>query len=544
MDEILSPSCMSPEDLRQFLQPGFDPEAKRRAVNEGRLLAKGLPVSPGVTSGRIKLHADDAEAWVHRYGKGNPEGRVILVREIKPEDIRGIMAATGILTATCDASSHTALVSQQLGKVCIVGCNVLNTDYAKGTISVEEKVLKEGDWLSIDGYSGEVFAGQLPIRTPDVIDVLLAKSMRPEQSIVYQQFAEIMSWADSHRKLRVRANADLPRQAEAAIAFGAEGIGLCRTEHMFFDHIEPMREMILARTPEQRRQALLQLLPYQKAQFAEMFRAVQGRPVAIRTLDPPLHEFLPHDAEGQREVAAKMGVEPEVIAECVKALYEFNPMLGFRGCRLGIVYPEITAMQCRAIFEAASKVHREGTPVEPEIMIPMMSWPAELRAQARIVHETAKDVFQETGVVIRYLVGAMIELPRACLVADKIAQEAQFFTFSTNDLTQTCLGMSRDDYGNFIRHYTQHGILSRDPFQTIDQDGVGALIRLAVERGRAMRPDLKIGICGEHGSDPDTIRFCHDIGLDYVSAAPFRVPTARLAAGQAAFHTKGVASGA
>src|SRR5271166_3308015 len=345
-----------------------------------------------------------------------------------------------------------------------------------------------------------------------------------------------MEWADAARKLKIRTNADKPDQAAQAIAFGAEGIGLCRTEHMFFDHIREMREMILAETPEDRKKALAKLLPFQREDFEGLFRAMKGYPVTIRTLDPPLHEFLPHDPKGQAEIAKQLGVKPEIVAERVKSLHEFNPMLGFRGCRLGIVYPEITEMQARAIFEAACNVAKEGTKVEPEVMIPLVGFLPELKAQAKIVRETAEKVFAEKGMKVPYLVGTMIELPRACVVADQIAQEAEFFSFGTNDLTQTGLGMSRDDYGSFIRVYLENDLIPRDPFQTIDFDGVGGLMRIGVEKGRSTRKDLKIGICGEHGGDPDSVKFCHKIGLNYVSCSPFRVPIARLAAAQAALE--------
>jgi pyruvate,orthophosphate dikinase len=535
-EEALSASRIPPDDLNQLLQPIFDPEAKRKAIAEGRLLAKGINAGPGAATGRIKFHAEDAEAWLQKH-KGTPDGHVILVRrETSPEDIRGMQVANGILTAFGGASSHAALVSRQMGKVCIVGCGALNIDYAKGTMAVGNKVLKDGDWISIDGFTGEVLAGQVATKPSEVVQVLIEKTLRPEQSKVYQQYAELMKWADEYRKLGVRTNADLPGQASQAVAFGAGGIGLCRTEHMFFDHIEPMREMILAQTPEARKQALDKLLPYQRQDFEGLFKAMNGLPVTIRTLDPPLHEFLPHNAKGQEEVAAKLGVTPQLIAERVKALHEFNPMLGFRGCRLGIVYPEITEMQCRALFEAACNVHKAGSKVAPEIMIPLVGFLPELKAQAKIVHETAQKVFAEKGVNVPYLVGTMIELPRACVVADQIAKEAQFFSFGTNDLTQTTLGMSRDDYGSFIRYYIEHDIVHRDPFQSIDVDGVGGLMRIGVEKGRSTRQDLKVGICGEHGGDPDTVKFCHKIGLNYVSCSPFRVPIARLAAAQAALQ--------
>jgi pyruvate,orthophosphate dikinase len=377
--------------------------------------------------------------------------------------------------------------------------------------------------------------------------------MKPAESRVYQQFEKLMNWADQARgTFKIRTNADKPDQATQAIAFGAEGIGLCRTEHMFFDHIKEMREMILASSAEDRKKALAKLLPHQRADFEGLFKAMKGYPVTIRTLDPPLHEFLPHDDKGQAEMAREMGVSKEVIAERVKALHEFNPMLGFRGCRLGIVYPEITEMQARAIFEAACHVQQSGMNVEPEIMIPLVGFLTELKAQARIVRETAEKVFAEKGVKVKYLVGTMIELPRACVVADQIAREAEFFSFGTNDLTQTGLGMSRDDYGSFIKVYmdppkvkndrgeevTPPEVLHKDPFQVIDFDGIGGLMKLGVEKGRTTRNDLKIGICGEHGGEPDSVKFCYKIGLNYVSCSPYRVPIARLAAAQAALERK------
>jgi pyruvate,orthophosphate dikinase len=544
--EALSAGRIPPDDLNQLLQPIFDPEAKRKAVAEGRLLAKGINAGPGAATGRIKFHADEAEEWVHKHGKGTKDGRVILVRrETSPEDIRGMQAADGILTAFGGASSHAALVSRQMGKVCIVGCGALNIDYGKGQMTVGNKVLQDGDWISIDGFTGEVIEGQVATKPSEVVQVLIDKTLNPEQSKVYQQYHELMIWADEVRKLRVRTNADKPKEAEQAVLFGAEGIGLCRTEHMFFEgkdkaegaaRITAMREMILANDTEARRKALAKLLPYQRDDFAGLFKAMQGRPVTIRTLDPPLHEFLPHEPEGQQAVAKQMGVSTEVIERRVKELHELNPMLGFRGCRLGIVFPEITEMQSRAIFEAACDVQKAGTKVEPEVMIPLVGFLPELKAQAKIVRETAEKVFAEKGVKVNYLVGTMIELPRACVVADQIAKEAEFFSFGTNDLTQTTLGMSRDDYGKFIRQYLEADLIAKDPFQTIDADGVGGLMREGVQKGRATRPDLKIGICGEHGGDPDTVKFCHKIGLNYVSCSPFRVPIARLAAAQAALE--------
>ncbi len=525
-EEALSAGRIPPDDLNQLLQPIFDPAAKRTA----KVIAKGINAGPGAATGKIKFFAEEAEHYVHHHGKG-----VILVRrETSPEDLRGMQAADGILTAFGGASSHAALVSRQMGKVCVVGCQDLQIDYSARTVTVKGVTLKENDYISVDGFTGEVMQGKVATKPSEVMQVLVSKTMKPEESRVYQQFAKLMEWADSVRTLKIRTNADKPDQAEQAIAFGAEGIGLCRTEHMFFDHIKEMREMILADSPQDRARALDKLLPFQRADFEGLFKAMKGFPVTIRTLDPPLHEFLPHDAKGQDEMAEELGVNRNVIAERVKSLHEFNPMLGFRGCRLGIVYPEITAMQARAIFEAACNVKKAGIDVHPEIMIPLVGFLPELKAQAKLVHDAAAKVFAEKGMQVDYQVGTMIELPRAAICADQIAKEAQFFSFGTNDLTQTGLGMSRDDYGTFIRHYLESDIVPKDPFQTIDFDGIGGLMQIGVERGRKTRSDLKIGICGEHGGDPDSVKFCHKIGLNYVSCSPFRVPIARLAAAQAA----------
>jgi pyruvate,orthophosphate dikinase len=531
-EEAMSAGRIPPDDLNQLLQPIFDPDAKRKA----KVIAKGINAGPGAASGKIKFFADDAEHHVRTKKES-----VILVRlETSPEDIRGMQAADGILTARGGASSHAALVSRQMGKVCVVGCHDLEVDYRARTVTVKGKVYKEDDFLSVDGFSGEVMEGRVATKPSEVVQVLISKTMKPADSKVYQQFEKLMQWADGARKLKIRTNADEPEQAATAIAFGAQGIGLCRTEHMFFkgDRIKAMREMILAETTEDRKKALAKLLPYQRDDFHGIFKAMNGYPVTIRTLDPPLHEFLPHDDKGQVEVAKELGVSKEKVAERVKALHEFNPMLGFRGCRLGIVYPEITEMQARAILEAACDAAKEGVKVEPEIMIPLVGFVTELKAQAKIVRDTAEKVFAEKGVKVPYLVGTMIELPRACIRADQIAKEAEFFSFGTNDLTQTGLGMSRDDYGSFIRHYTETDVLPKDPFQVIDFDGVGGLMELGVERGRKTRGDLKIGICGEHGGEPDSVKFCHRIGLNYVSCSPFRVPIARLAAAQAALQEK------
>jgi pyruvate,orthophosphate dikinase len=581
-EEAMSAKFIPPGDLDQLLQPLFDVDAKRKAGEKGQFLAKGINAGPGAASGKIVFFADDAEAMVHK----NPNEKLILVRrETSPEDLRGMQAAVGILTAFGGASSHAALVSRQMGKVCVVGCSPLIIDYDRKTLSVKDReglVLKEGDWISIDGFTGEVLQGQIATKPSEVVQVLISKTMKPEQSEVYRNFEQLMKWADEARKLKIRTNADKPDQALQAVAFGAEGIGLCRTEHMFFDHIVEFRRMILARddaeknkarsergfvsvfvngdydakikvkrekkqgdktvvvTSEEpiitdREKALLPMLEFQRKDFEGIFRAMKGFPVTIRTLDPPLHEFLPHEEAGQKEAAKALGVSAADVAERVKQLHEFNPMLGFRGCRLGLVYPEITAMQARAILEAACNVKKEGIDVHPEIMIPLVAFPSELKSQGKLVHEIAEKVMAEKGVKVNYQVGTMIELPRACIAAEKIVKEggAQFFSFGTNDLTQTGLGMSRDDYGPFIRAYMENDLVPRDPFQVIDFDGVGGLMELGVERGRKGDPNLKIGICGEHGGEPDSVKFCHKIGLNYVSCSPFRVPIARLAAAQA-----------
>jgi len=397
--------------------------------------------------------------------------------------------------------------------------------------------VREGDFISIDGSTGDVYLGQIATTPSEVVQVLVDGTLDPGAAAVYQLYAQLMKWADKVRRLRVRANADQPDQCANAVAFGAEGVGLCRTEHMFFGEgkIGPMQETILATTAEERRAALAKLLPLQRADFAGIFRVMNGRPVTIRTLDPPLHEFLPHDEAGQRELAGELGIPYERVRDRVASLHEFNPMLGFRGCRLGIVHPEITEMQARAIFEAAAQVRREGVAVEPEVMIPLVGHVKELVLQADIVRRAAAEVMQETGVRFRYLVGTMIEVPRGALTADRIAEHAEFFSFGTNDLTQMTYGFSRDDAeGKFLLQYVERGILPNNPFQVLDREGVGKLVRLATERGRATRPDLKVGICGEHGGDPASIAFCHEVGLNYVSCSPFRVPVARLAAAQAA----------
>jgi len=524
---------VEPERLNELLRPVFDPAQKGLAVKNGRLLTKGLNAGPGAATGRIAFHADDAEAMA---AEGH---RVILVRiETSPEDIRGMAAADGILTARGGMTSHAALVGRQMGKVCVVGCEALQIDYAKREVRIEGKstVLRERDAISIDGFSGEVLQGEIPTKPSEVVQVIVDKSLAAKDAPTYRMYEQLMTWADDVRRLGIRANADLPEQCAQAVAFGAEGVGLTRTEHMFFGEgkIGPMREMILAETLEERRAALAKLLPVQRADFAGIFRVLRGRPVTVRLIDPPLHEFLPHDEAGQQQVADDLGVSVERVRARVAALHEFNPMLGFRGCRLGIVHPEITEMQVRAIFEAAVAVKRDGIPVKPEVMIPLVGHVKELRLQTDVVRRVAADVARETGVKIPYLVGTMIEVPRGALTADEIATVAEFFSFGTNDLTQTTLGVSRDDAARFLGPYVaDFEIYPRDPFEAVDQGGVGQLMRIATERGRRTKRSLKIGICGEHGGEASSVRFCHEIDLDYVSCSPFRVPIARLAAAQA-----------
>jgi pyruvate,orthophosphate dikinase len=529
---------IEPEQLNQLLRPTFRPADKERAVREGRFLARGLNAGPGAASGRIHFNAEDAEAAA---GRGEP---VMLVRiETSPEDIRGMAAAEGILTARGGMTSHAALVARQMGKVCVAGCEALLIDYRARELRVGERetVLREGDDLSIDGTTGEVFRGAIATEPSEVVRVLVERSLDPADSPLYRQYSQIMAWADRERRLAVRANADQPDQSANAVAFGAEGIGLCRTEHMFFGEgkIGPMREVILAETSEERRAALARLLPLQRADFEGIFRVMGGRPVTIRTLDPPLHEFLPHDGAGQAALAAEMGIPVERIRARVEALGEINPMLGFRGCRLGILFPEITEMQARAIFEAAAATEKAGTAVEPEVMIPLVGHVKELDLQARVVRRVAEEVLSATRASFKYSVGTMIEVPRGALTADEIAAVAEFFSFGTNDLTQTTLGVSRDDAARFLVPYVDRfEIYARDPFEAIDERGVGELMKIAVEKGRRSRPKIKLGICGEHGGEPASVRFCHRLGLDYVSCSPFRVPIARLAAAQAALGSR------
>jgi pyruvate,orthophosphate dikinase len=517
------------DQLDQVLAPVFD----RKAVKAAKCIAKGLPAGPGAASGKIYLNADRAAAAA---AKGE---KVLLVRnETTPEDLRGMIAAEGILTAKGGVSSHAALVARQMGKVCVCGAGALQIDYSAKTMAVNGDRFKEGDFLSISGTAGEVYPGELRTAASEIVQVLVEKSLTSKESVTYQMFKQLMDWCAKVSKLQVRTNADTPEQTENAIAFGASGIGLCRTEHMFFEgnRIDAMREMILADNLEDRKKALAKILPYQKGDFVGIFKALKGLPATIRFLDPPLHEFLPHEDKAQQDLAAKMGVPVEKIKQRVKELHEFNPMLGFRGCRLGIVYSEISEMQARAVFEAAAEVQKSGIKVKPEVMIPLVGFKKELDLQVEVVHRVAKEVMAEQKVKLDYLAGTMIEVPRGALTADEIAQTAEFFSFGTNDLTQTCLGMSRDDSGSFLPPYTELEIVKKNPFATIDQAGVGQLMRMAVEKGRSTRKDIKLGICGEHGGDPESVKFCHRLGLNYVSCSPYRVPVARLAAAQAALE--------
>jgi pyruvate,orthophosphate dikinase len=515
------------DQLEQLLAPVFDAgDVKNAAV-----VATGLAAGPGAASGRIYLNADRAVTAAARGEK------VLLVRvETSPEDLRGMIAAEGILTARGGVSSHAALVARQMGKVCVCGAAAIEVDYQARTATVDGTVFKEGDWLSIDGTIGAVYAGEVKTAPSEIVAALIDNDEAARRTDKFRDFQQLMKWCDKATRMSVRTNADTPEQAENAVAFGAVGIGLTRTEHMFFegDRIDAMREMILAESVEERRAALAKLLPYQREDFAGIFRALKGFPATIRFLDPPLHEFLPGTKESQEELAKKMGVPAARIHQRVHGLHEFNPMLGFRGCRLGIGHPEISEMQARAVFEAAAMVQKEGIKVRPEIMIPLVGFKKELDLQIAVVHEAARQVQAEQKVKLKYLVGTMIEVPRGALTADEIAQSAEFFSFGTNDLTQTGLGMSRDDSGSFLPNYHELDIVSKNPFATIDAAGVGQLVEMAVTKGRATRPDIKLGICGEHGGDPASIFFFDSVGLDYVSCSPYRVPVARLAAAQAA----------
>ena len=510
--------------LDQLLHPIIDPSVQSEP------LCVGLPASPGAASGHAIFDPDKAE---QRHAAGEP---VILVRdETTPEDFHGIVAARAVLTARGGMTSHAAVVARGMGKCAVVGCKDIEVDIEHRRFSVDGTIVTEGDWLTLDGGTGRVFKGHLPTIPSEVVQVTNG-TLQADQAPLYQSYSELLGWADESRKLRVRANADTPRDARIARNFGAEGIGLCRTEHMFFEgeRINAMREMIVARDEAGRRRALARLLPMQRSDFEGIFEAMDGLPVTIRLLDPPLHEFLPHGGEESKLLARTLGMERAELARIVESLRESNPMLGHRGCRLGITFPEITETQGRAIFEAAVNASKRGVDVRPEIMIPLVSTVQEFDNQRAIIDEAASHVFAATGTKIDYLVGTMIELPRAALTADEIAASAEFFSFGTNDLTQTTFGLSRDDAGRFLPSYVERGIFPDDPFQVLDSIGVGRLIRIAVEDGRRVRSNLKIGICGEHGGEPRSVALCHQMGFDYVSCSPFRVPIARLAAAHAA----------
>ncbi|MDZ4789083.1 MAG: pyruvate, phosphate dikinase [Blastochloris sp.] len=514
------------DQLEQLLAPIFD----LNDVKNSKIIATGLPAGPGAATGKIYLNADRAVIAAERGEK------VLLVRiETSPEDLRGMIAAEGILTARGGVSSHAALVARQMGKVCVCGAAALEISYDKKTVKVDGQTYNEGDFLSIDGTAGTVYAGQIKTAPSEIVAGLIDNDKQAQATEKYKNYEQLMLWCAKATTMEVRTNADSPEQVRNALAFGATGIGLTRTEHMFFegDRIDAMRAMILAENLEAREAALAKLLPYQRSDFYGIFKELKGYPATIRFLDPPLHEFLPHSKEQQLDLANKLNIPVEKIMARVHELHEFNPMLGFRGCRLGIRYPEITRMQARAVFEAAADAQKEGIKTKPEIMIPLVGFKKELDLQVAVVHEVAKAVQKEKGVKINYLVGTMIEVPRGALTADEIAETAEFFSFGTNDLTQTALGMSRDDSGSFLPAYQESDIMKRNPFATIDQSGVGQLMEIAIVKGRKARPGIKLGICGEHGGDPDSVKFCHKLGLNYVSCSPFRVPVARLAAAQA-----------
>jgi len=519
------------DQLEQLLAPIFD----LAAVKKAKVIATGLPAGPGAATGKVYFNAERAVSAAARGEK------VLLVRvETSPEDLRGMIAAEGILTARGGVSSHAALVARQMGKVCVCGAAALQVDYDKKTVTVAGTTYSEGDFLSIDGTAGTVYAGEIKTAPSEIISGLIDGDKAAQATEKFKSFNQLMKWCAQFSRLQVRTNADNPEQTRNAVAFGATGIGLCRTEHMFFEgnRIDAMREMILADTLTAREAALAKLLPYQREDFYGIFKALAGHPATIRFLDPPLHEFLPHDQAAQADLAEKLRVKPEKISARVHELHEFNPMLGFRGCRLGIKYPEITRMQARAVFEAAAQCVKAKIKCKPEIMIPLVGFKKELDLQVAIVHETAKQVQAEKKVKISYSVGTMIEVPRGALTANEIAETAEFFSFGTNDLTQTTMGMSRDDSGSFLGPYQEAEIMKKNPFASIDQTGVGQLMEIAIAKGNQTRPGIKLGICGEHGGDPDSVKFCHRIGLTYVSCSPFRVPVARLAAAQAAIEEK------
>ena len=511
IDEKTAIERCEPNKLDELLHPVFD----KVALSQAKVITQGLPASPGAACGQIVFHADDAQAW-HKDGR-----RVIMVRiETSPEDLAGMSAAEGILTQRGGMTSHAAVVARGMGKCCVSGAGGINVDYKTKTVEIDGVVYKEGDYISLNGTTGQVYAGEVTTKAAELSG----------------DFKALMDLCDKYTKLQVRTNADTPHDAEVARSFGAKGIGLCRTEHMFFDDkkIIAMREMILSESTEDREKALLKLLPYQKADFKGILKAMDGLPVNIRLLDPPLHEFVPHDLEGQQVMAKEMGVSLQKIQQRVASLAENNPMLGHRGCRLGITFPEITGMQTRAIISAACELIREGYDPHPEIMVPLIGTVAEFRQQKAVILKNARKMFDEYGIKFKFEIGTMIEIPRAALTADKIAKEADYFSFGTNDLTQMTFGYSRDDIASFLPVYLENKILKVDPFQVLDQEGVGQLVRMAVEKGRAVKPSLRTGICGEHGGEPSSVKFCAKLGMNYASCSPYRVPIARLAAAQAA----------
>ena len=515
IDEKTALLRLEPNKLDELLHPVFD----KAALKAAKVLTKGLPASPGAACGRVVFFADEAEEWKNRGEK------VVLVRqETSPEDLRGMHVSEGILTARGGMTSHAAVVARGMGKCCVSGAGDVVVDYQKRQFSVGDTVIKEGDWISLNGSTGEVYLGKVETAAASLDE----------------DFQAVMNLADKFTRMYVRTNADTPHDAQVARNFGAKGVGLCRTEHMFFegDRIDAMREMILSDTVEQRRAALAKILPMQRADFEGILKAMDGLGVTIRLLDPPLHEFTPNEPASQKYMAEKMGLTPEKVKEKVDALHEFNPMLGHRGCRLGITYPEITEMQARAIMEAACNLKKQGLDPKPEIMVPLVGTVKELKQQAEIIRSTAETVFAEQGVKVDYMLGTMIEIPRAALTADQIAEVAQFFSFGTNDLTQMTFGYSRDDAGKFLPEYIKKGILKTDPFAVLDQEGVGQLVEMGVKKGRSTNPNLKVGICGEHGGEPSSVIFCDKVGMNYVSCSPFRVPIARVAAAQALMHQK------
>jgi pyruvate,orthophosphate dikinase len=515
--------------LDQILAPVFDLED----IKKSKVMATGLAAGPGAASGQIYFNADRA---VEAAEKGK---KVVLVRvETSPEDLRGMIAAEGILTATGGVSSHAALVARQMGKVCVCGASDLTVDYSKKTVSAKGVTLKEGDYISIDGTAGTVYPRLIKSKASEIIAGLLHGDKAARKTEKYKNFQLLMDWCSKATRMKVRTNADNPEQTRNAVLFGAQGIGLCRTEHMFFEgnRIDAMREMILAEDLKDRQKALKKILPYQRDDFIGIFTELNGYPATIRLLDPPLHEFLPHTDDQQKDLSRKLGIPVKKIKERVEDLHEFNPMLGHRGCRLGIAYPEITEMQARAIFEAAAFVLKKKIKVNPEVMIPLVGFAREFQLQADIIHRVAKEVMAEKKIKFTYLVGTMIEVPRGALTANEIAETAEFFSFGTNDLTQMSMGISRDDMGHFLGNYTENDIFKSNPFATLDITGVGQLMEMAVAKGQKTRPNIKLGICGEHGGDPESVKFCHKLGLDYVSCSPFRVPVARLAAAQAAIE--------